>query len=527
MDSTRCSFGRVAWQVPLVLALITARAGAAAIPDQDCVIEPNTVVDLASAVEGIVQTLAVARGDVVERNQVLVTLDSGVERAAVDYARARAEASAQVRAGEVNASFAQRRAGRVGVLYEQKVVSSDQMDEATTQTRLTRAQAEQAAENQTLAQLELRQAQENLARHIIRSPIRGVVVQDYLSPGESVKDKPILRLAEIDPLRVEVIVPVAFFGAIQPGQSATVRPEAPREGSLQAKVTIVDRVADAASGTFRVRLSLPNSDYSVPSGLKCRVQFGPALAARPAAPDVKPAPPPAANPVTPAAATADTTPGERPASSYPRTRRLAHSTPQQPPVVAAGPAVAPKHVAASRPAASPNTVVAAGRELAAVPRCRTLGPIESADRADQIKTLLAGRVGRLEIRATGNDEPAGFMLLSPPQPTLADARSLAGKMRDAGIDDLQLLAAGSNRNRIALGQYGNEKRALARRDALAGLGFESEILPRTQPDKALWLDMEVGNTPAAIDSLNQIVAAVAPGLNLVAAPCNELVAARR
>jgi RND family efflux transporter MFP subunit len=520
--------------MPLLVA-VTLPAGAAAIPDQDCVIEPHTVVDLASAVEGIVESVEVARGDLVERDQVLVRLDAGVERAAVDYARARAAASAQVRAGEANASFAQRRAGRVGVLYEQKVVSSDQMDEAATQTRLTRAQAEQAGENQRLAQLELRQAQENLARHIIRSPIRGVVVQDYLSPGESVKDKPILRLAEIDPLRVEVIVPVAYFGAIVPGQSATVRPEAPREGNFQAKVSIVDRVADAASGTFRVRLSLPNADYSLPSGLKCRVEFGPAppapavKAAAPAlkrdattvTPNVTPTPSAAPEPQPPAALPGDTIAGERPASSYPRSRRLAKTISRPAPLLAAQPAAAPRRVAASGPA------LAIRSDIAAAPSCRTLGPIDSADRADQIKALLAGKVGRLEIRAAGNDAAPGYVILTPPQPTAEEARLLAAKMRAAGIKDLHVYGSGPKRNRIALGMYASLKPAQTRRDALATLGFAASVLPGTQPDKSLWLDMQVGNTPAALEALNRTVAAVAPGLRLAAVPCNELVAARR
>ena len=47
------------------------------------------------------------------------------------------------------------------------------------------------------------------------------------------------------------------------------------DGQYPAKVTIVDGVADAASGTFRVRLGLPNEDYALPSGLKCRVSFLP------------------------------------------------------------------------------------------------------------------------------------------------------------------------------------------------------------------------------------------------------------
>ena len=123
------------------------------------------------------------------------------------------------------------------------------------------------------AQLELLRAEETLRRHTIRSPIDGVVVQRYLSPGESVRFQPMLRLAQINPLRVEVIVPVSAFGRIQIGQRAIIHPEEPMVGNYEAEVTIVDRVADAASGTFRVALDLPNPDYSLPSGLKCMVQF--------------------------------------------------------------------------------------------------------------------------------------------------------------------------------------------------------------------------------------------------------------
>lgn len=513
MALTEHRVDRVARQLVFVLALLSGPAmvtgptavNAATVPDQDCVIEPNTVVDLASAVEGIVQTVEVARGDVVERNQVLVTLDSGVERAAVDYARARAEASAQVRAGEANASFAQRRASRVGVLYEQKVVSSDQMDEAATQTRLTRAQAEQAAENQKLAQLELRQAQENLARHVIRSPIRGVVVQDYLSPGESVKDKPILRLAEIDPLRVEVIVPVAYFGAIVPGQSATVLPEAPREGSVAAKVTIVDRVADAASGTFRVRLRLPNADYSLPSGLKCRVQFG----AAPPAGASPPAPAPAPRPATPAALQGDTVAGLRPASSYPRTRRVSHTISHPAPAVAAG-------------LATP-----APTEIAAAPSCRTVGPIDSRAHADQIKAVLAGNVRRVAVRPGADRRSTDYLILSAAQATADEARLLATQLREAGIGDLHVYARGAFANRIGLGLYAGPKTAEARRAALAILGFETEVVQRARGDQPLWLDIEVASTVAADEALRQALAPVAPRLDLAPIPCSSLVAARQ
>jgi len=38
-------------------------------------------------------------------------------------------------------------------------------------------------------------------------------------------------------------------------------------------VTVVDKVMDAASGTFGVRLALPNPDLALPAGLKCKIRF--------------------------------------------------------------------------------------------------------------------------------------------------------------------------------------------------------------------------------------------------------------
>jgi len=78
---------------------------------------------------------------------------------------------------------------------------------------------------------------------------------------------------QIDPLRVETILPAARFGTIQVGQKATVIPEVPGDQLHVASVTLVERVIDPASGTFGVSLELPNPDLSIPSGLNCEVRF--------------------------------------------------------------------------------------------------------------------------------------------------------------------------------------------------------------------------------------------------------------
>jgi LysM repeat protein len=98
-------------------------------------------------------------------------------------------------------------------------------------------------------------------------------VERFLHPGEYVEDQPILKLAQIHPLNVEVILPVEMLGSVKAGMGATVKPEAPVTGFYTAKVKIVDKVVDAASGTFGVRLELPNPDYQLPPGLKCKVVF--------------------------------------------------------------------------------------------------------------------------------------------------------------------------------------------------------------------------------------------------------------
>jgi len=239
----------------------------------DCLLEPNRVIDVSSAVRGVLASVDVDRGDLVEQDQIIARLDSAVEQAAMELAQARARANAEVQADQINAAFAERRSDRFGTLYDRSAISTDQLDESKTIAQLRELELKQSRENQHLAELEARQAEEILRRHVIRSPVRGVVVQRYLSPGESAEDRPILRIAEIETLRAEAIIPVAQFGTIKVGQQAVIVPEEPLTGHYVGTVSIVDRVADAASGTFRARVLLENPDYALPSGLRCAVRF--------------------------------------------------------------------------------------------------------------------------------------------------------------------------------------------------------------------------------------------------------------
>ena len=231
------------------------------------------VVHVGSEVPGILETVAVDRGDFVEKGQTLAVLDSRVERATVELIRARVEMEAVIELRRARVDFAGREHERVSELYQKGIIPDFEMDEADTNLIIAQRELEEAEEGRRITGMELEQAEAALARREIRSPIDGVVVERLLSPGELVGDQPIMELAQLDPLNVEVFVPVSMLGTVKVGSKAKVVPEKPADRTYTGRITIVDRVVDAASGTFGVRIELPNPDYSLQAGLKCRVQF--------------------------------------------------------------------------------------------------------------------------------------------------------------------------------------------------------------------------------------------------------------
>ncbi len=238
-----------------------------------CIIEPSQVIEIGSPVTGLIETIHVERSDFVEAGQVLVNLESGAERAAVELARSQARMNEQIKSREASASLGNRRRERVTRLYEENTLSLELREEVETEAELAELELEQARADKRLASLQLDQAIAVLKRRTIRSPIAGVVADRMLSPGERVDDEPILKVVQIDPLRVEVILPASLFGSVAVGMRAAVIPEFPGDTVHVASVTIVDRVIDAASGTFGVRLELPNPEHEIPGGLHCQVRF--------------------------------------------------------------------------------------------------------------------------------------------------------------------------------------------------------------------------------------------------------------
>ena len=268
--------------VILLAALSVAPTAFASERDEDsyevegisnCVIEPNDVVELSSRVDGILEEVNAERGDWVKAGGVLAKLEAGVERASLAHAQARAAITSEILSSRASLKYGQLTLDRVKELGEKRVISADELDRVATETEIATHRLQQSRDTKRLAELEFVRAREVLKRHTILSPIDGVIAERYLSAGESVEEKPIFRIAQLDPLRVELVVTASQYGMIDTGAPATVRIPGISGGEFNAKVIIVDPLIDAASGTFRVTLELPNPEKKLTSGQRCDVTF--------------------------------------------------------------------------------------------------------------------------------------------------------------------------------------------------------------------------------------------------------------
>jgi len=263
------------WCLGSVWAAVFSVTPVNASADLPCFVKPRVVVAVGSPIPGLLTQLSVDQGDAVKEGQVLAVLESSLEQMEVEVAKAKAEMEAAITSTQIKAEFSNRKAGRARHLTSSSAIASNEFDEAETEQRVTEAAHLEALENKVLAQRQLARAEAALALRTIRSPITGLVIERYVSPGELVKEKPILQLAQLDPLQVEVLAPVSWLGKFTVGMPIDVKLNQAVSGSYRARVSAINPIVDSASGTFRVRLELPNPQYRIPAGVMCTARSVP------------------------------------------------------------------------------------------------------------------------------------------------------------------------------------------------------------------------------------------------------------
>lgn len=243
--------------------------------EMDCVVQPSVVADLGVAVPGVLQKLYYDRADYVSSGTVLAELESDLEVASLELAERLSKMTTAIELRQLNAAFGTRTLQRNAILFEKSTISKQTLDQVETESLIAKMQVRQERENRDIARLEAVRARAALQRRKIVSPIDGAITEKYKSVGEYVADEPVFQIAKLDPLRIEVVVPLDYLNTIKSGMTASIQlmVEGFENRDYQAEVRRIDPVADAASGTYGVWLELPNPDLTIPSGVRCQIGF--------------------------------------------------------------------------------------------------------------------------------------------------------------------------------------------------------------------------------------------------------------
>ena len=257
-------------------ATLIAGAAPASAGSFECLMEAWQMVEVRSPAEGLIEKVYVQRGDTVKKGQPLVELLSAAERSAAESARYRSQMQGPIAQSRNRLEYATKKLSRANELEQQHFTSAEARDQADAELRVAASELQAAIENRDLARIDHRHALDLLNLRTMVSPFNGVVVDRLLNPGDLAEAgtgrKPALKIAQIDPLRVDVVFPASLFGQLKPEMKAMIVPQG-IGGRHAATVRIVDKVIDAASATFVARLELPNPTYALPSGLRCQAEF--------------------------------------------------------------------------------------------------------------------------------------------------------------------------------------------------------------------------------------------------------------
>ncbi len=210
-------------------------------------IEPKTSVKISAYVPAKIVSLPVKEGDRVRKGQVLVVLDQTRYQAAVDQARAAlSNSQAQLRLEKANLEQTQLVYERIKQLYEKNLTSQQEYDQARTNYNVAKARYEASEHSvaQNLAFLE--QAEDDLSKTIITSPINGLLTELNAEVGEIVligtMNNPgtvIMTISDLSEIEAKVEVDETDVALVRLGQEAKIKVDAFPDTTFKGKVSEV------------------------------------------------------------------------------------------------------------------------------------------------------------------------------------------------------------------------------------------------------------------------------------------------
>lgn len=268
--------------------------------------QPATTVDLAFRISGVIKDTHVARGDMVEKAQLLATLEpqdfqlqkqraqENLNIAQSNLVRIKADARPEelnvakfrLQAASKSYDFAKRyyekqiELGRSSILSSLDLeryktdadVAFENVQIAQKELQLVEKGARQeditaVSHKVALAEVEVDIAAQNLKYLQIFSPIRGVVSYYGIEAGEyAVPARRVVTVEDFYEVKLSVSVPETQILEVKKGQMVSVDIPAAAK-NVTGKISYIAANADIIAKTFQVEIVIPNKDLSIRGGM--------------------------------------------------------------------------------------------------------------------------------------------------------------------------------------------------------------------------------------------------------------------
>lgn len=250
-------------------------------------------VELKPEIIGKISAIPVVEGQMVKKNEVVLRIDPTSYQAAVVQAEAGVQqAQIAIQSQKLTISNLQLQWNRQHALFQQHLVDANSFDQLTNQLDIAKEQLDSQNEALRIAQAQLNQAEQNLAKTVIRSPIDGMVTSLPVKVGETVitgTNIPGSTLMEIaDPAEVlaDVQVDEADIANLKLGEDADINAVSYPNDTFHGKVqfiaasvtnnsTSTSTTTTAQQGvTFEVKIGLTDKQLPrIRPGMSCRAEI--------------------------------------------------------------------------------------------------------------------------------------------------------------------------------------------------------------------------------------------------------------
>lgn len=238
-------------------------------------LEAVTTVQVGSQVSGVVEALSADFNSIVRKGQVLARLEQSTFRSAIEQAQATVtKAAADLERARVTAQDAETKQKRAEQLAERQLIARNDLDEATLTRDTAVVQIRSAEASLSQARAALKQAEVNLAKTVIRSPIDGIVISRNVDVGQTVAaslSAPTLFLiaADLSRMQLSASIDESEMGKIQTGQAVSFAVDAYPGRSFPGRVEQVRLNPVVANNvvTYAAIVSASNSDLTLKPGM--------------------------------------------------------------------------------------------------------------------------------------------------------------------------------------------------------------------------------------------------------------------